>query len=160
MERKKIWSRTLTVNQKEIDQGSIPKLSTFSRFRPEFWFPGMLRIELILWQTHHDHCPVKNSSWSADMRGILPFYTSSIRGSLKFIHPSWINPVQSRLELLAVCIDSATLSTQINSDGREIIEINRNPLTLISIPGTESKSKKQYQMVHGIDFKFQMESSN
>jgi hypothetical protein len=96
------------------------------------------------------------------MRGILPFYTSSIRGSLKFIHPSWINPVQSRLELHAFCIqvDSATLSTQINSDGREIIEINRNPLTLISIPGTESKSKKQYQMVHGIDFKFQMESSN
>jgi hypothetical protein len=77
------------------------------------------------------------------MRGILPFYTSSILGSLKFIHPSWINPVQSRLELLAVCIDSATLSTQINSDGREIIKINRNPLTLISIPGTESKSKKK-----------------
>jgi hypothetical protein len=57
-------------------------------------------------------------------------------------------------------LQSATLSRQIDSDGREIIKINKNPLTLISISETESKSKKQYQMMHGIDRKFQMESSN
>jgi len=57
-------------------------------------------------------------------------------------------------------LQSATLSRQIDSDGREIIKINKNPLTLISISETESKSKKQYLMMHGIDCKFQIESSN
>jgi hypothetical protein len=46
------------------------------------------------------------------------------------------------LELLAVCIDSATLSTQINSDGREIIKINKKSSHLDFNPRNRIKFKK------------------